>query len=226
MGRNPKKALKRKAKPKTFRKRNKGNPKVVYPTSPPRIMRACLKYVDNKLISLTGPAPTNYSVWRPNDTFDPDYSGVGHQSMFRDQFYSLYNWCRCIAYTHVIKIVSDSDIPTEVLFGPQESPTFTTHPAFSEAKWVKKCLVTRNKPYTMKLSFLVDRVLGNRKYTALTDDTFKQANNVSLSQAASCWTCVSVNNPNISGANTVNIYIEHSIKQYVQFSEPTQQTQS
>lgn len=56
---------------------------------PPR-KTVALRYVDS--IALDAAAATAaVQVFRVNNIFDPDYSGFGHQPMFRDNYATLYN---------------------------------------------------------------------------------------------------------------------------------------
>lgn len=205
------------------RKPNLGNPKVVYPVAPPNIQRACLKYTETFSPQITTLAPSYQYMWRPNDVYDPNFTGTGHQAMFRDQMFSLYNWVRCVAYRITYKILTDSDSPVEVCLCPVESSTLVSQEALMEYKNSRKGWTTRNKPLTLSYSTLVDRHLGNRKYTALTDDLFKQPQGSALDSKATAWVQFSALN---RGDGTTKIYLQVSIKQYVQFSEPTQQGQS
>lgn len=194
-----------------------------YQVAPPRIQRLCLKYVDNKAYTLTAASPYLAYMWCPNDMFDPDYTGVGHQAMMRDQYYQLYNWGRCIAYKITVKLISDNVTPVEICLCPVESPTTVQHELLMEYKGARKSYLSSNKPLTLSYKSLVDVHLGNRKYTALIDDSFKQ-NTAVLPQKAGAW--VQMSAKNTTGAASVSFWYTVEIKQYVQYSEPLQQNQS
>ncbi len=55
----------------------------------PGVFTTRLRYVDNYSSTLSGATPTRYS-FRLNSLFDPDYTGGGHQPMYRDQLIALY----------------------------------------------------------------------------------------------------------------------------------------
>lgn len=218
-----KKIIKKKIyRKKIYRKKNAGNPRVRYPVAPYFRQRACLKYTETLKVPLTTLAPSYSYMWRPNDVYDPNYSGIGHQSMYRDQFFLLYNWVRCCAYKITYRIISDSQSPIEVCLCPVESGTTSPIESLMEYKFAKKGWVTSQKPMTISFSSLVDKHLGNQKYTCFTDDTFKQ-NTSALDSKATAWVQFAALN---RGDGAVNLYTEVSIKQYVQFSEPIQQSQS
>jgi len=217
------KSLKPKNNPKRRyrRKYNKGNRKVIYPVAPPSKMRACLKYTDIWYFSLTQANPTGQTMWRPNCLYDPFYSGIGHQAMFRDQFYAMYGFARCCAFSVQVRIMSDSIIPTEVVLFKYDVSTLPAHTDAREYKGTKKGFVTSQKPLTLSMSYLVDRFLENKKYTAFTDDSFKQSAGSALPVNASCWVGLSAYNTALSAA-TIGITYQFNIKQYVQFCEPGQ----
>lgn len=56
------------------------------------------KYCDNITIAAAGVAGL-YQVWqfRANSTYDPDYTGTGHQPMFRDELAAQYNYYTVMA---------------------------------------------------------------------------------------------------------------------------------
>lgn len=215
---------------KTFRKKrvfprsrtNRGNKKMIYPVAPPNIQRACLKYNESYSNLIPTASYASY-VWRPNCIYDPNYSGTGHQSMYRDQYFQLYSWVRCVAFTIQYKIVSDSDTPCEVVLCPIETNTGASYDQLLEYKGCKKGVCTKSKPCYLSMSFLVDRLLGNRKYTCLIDDLFKQSSAATLDGKATAWVQFSAVN---RGAVGVNLFYNVSIKQYVQFSEPVNQSLS
>jgi len=55
----------------------------------PPVFTTKLRYVDNFNSTLSGAIPTRYS-FRLNSIFDPDFTGGGHQPMYRDQLIALY----------------------------------------------------------------------------------------------------------------------------------------
>ena len=50
----------------------------------------CLKYHDDLVINVSGTGGSNY-LYSCNSIYDPDYTGVGHQPLGRDQFADFYD---------------------------------------------------------------------------------------------------------------------------------------
>lgn len=50
----------------------------------------CLKYHDDLVINVSGTGGANY-LYSCNSIYDPDYTGVGHQPLGRDQFADFYD---------------------------------------------------------------------------------------------------------------------------------------
>lgn len=214
-----KKVIPKRSKRVYRKRRNRGNPKVRYVVAPPFKQRVALKYTDIWYFNLTTLAPIGQSMWRPNDLFDPFYSGVGHQSMFRDQLYAMYAFARCCAFSVYVRVMSDSLIPTEVCLFKYDVSTLPFHVDLREYKGTRKGFVTSQKPLNLSMSYLVDNFLENRKYTCFTDDSFKQSGGSALPVNASCWVGLSAYS---TGTGNVNITYQFNIKQFTQFTEPGQ----
>lgn len=211
-------------KRRRFRRRNKGNKKVVYPVCPPPNQRLCLKYSDCINYQLSSLQPTKIFIYRPNCLYDPDYTGVGHQSLFRDQMFGLYQFARTVGFKITVKLVSDSLTPCEVVLYRMPDVGSTLHDTAREIKGARKGLLTSQKALYLNTFWLVDKFLENKKYTCLTDELYKQTPTAALPGDQSCWMGLSMKYLATSG--TVNIYYEINIKQYSKFEEPIMPTQS
>lgn len=205
------------------RRPNRGNPRVVYPIAPPPRQRICLKYADLVAQTLTSSVQYNQFIFRPNDMFDPDWTNVGHQSLFRDQMYAMYSYARCVAFTFSVIVSTDAFTPVEVLLYRNDTSTASSHSVAREYSGTRRALVVAGKPVKLSMSALVDRFLQNRKYTCLTDDKFKQPENASLGSPESCWVGLSYYYP---GGSSVNVFAQWNIKQYCQFAETKQVSSS
>lgn len=57
--------------------------------------------------------PTGY-VFRTNSMYDPDYTGVGHQPMFRDEMAAQYNFYTVLSSKIQITMINESTVPVSV----------------------------------------------------------------------------------------------------------------
>lgn len=219
------KAQKKSPSKRTYKKRARGRPTRRYAVSIPNLMRVRLKYNDvYNLATLVGGAETN-TVWRPNDLFDPFFSGIGHQSLFRDQWYGLYHWARCIAFTMKITIINtENNFPLHVCMLPMQDSSVITFATASEMKGCKKAVITNSRPVKLYLRYYVDRFLGNKKGTCITDDQFKQGTSSPLDQKASCW--VHIYFKNFNTVKDLAPMVQYEVIQMCGFSEPIVQSLS
>lgn len=198
--------------------------KIGYTTNISRIQRVCCKYTEplNVALQFSNGYMWNY-VFRPNDTYDPNLTGAGHQPMFRDQWFNLYEYTRCIKFMFKLVVYTDSDSPIDVIVVPTSTNSTISFEQATETKGARIRTIQKYKPLTFKISSYVDRFLGNKKGTALSDDTFKQGASAALSDKASCWVQIAA----ISRASvTSNMWCRVYLCQYLSFIEPIYQNQS
>lgn len=198
--------------------------RVPFRTNIPDTMRVALKYTEPINYSLAvGNAYTFFYTFRLNDCYDPNFSGGGHQPMFRDQWYSLYEYARCLGFKFQLTVYTDSDVPIDVHLVPTSSSTTI---AFEQALETKQCqtrTIQKYKPCVLRFNGFVDRFLGNRKGTYLTDDTFKQPVSAALPDKATCFMQFGA----ISRASaTSTIYMRVQHVQFLSFTEPLYQNLS
>lgn len=203
---------------RTYRKKGRG-----YAVSPPRIMRVKLKYQDVYSTGTITSGSETYLTWRPNDTYDPLYTGAGHQSMFRDQWFGMYHWARCIGFKMKITLINTSANPVNVVMVGLQDSTAATYAPACEMKGAKKAMVTAEKPAVLYYKGYVDRFLCNKKGTALSDDAFKQGPSAALDVASTCW--VHVIFKNFTSVST-ELLVQYEILQMCAFSEQIIQAQS
>lgn len=67
-----------------------------------------LKYCDQYLITALAGSMASHE-WRANSIFDPDFSGGGHQPMFRDVYAGIYNKYRVLSSKITVKAVPFPD---------------------------------------------------------------------------------------------------------------------
>lgn len=203
----------------------KRRPRMGYVTGIPSVMKVALKYSDSFDIGLRS---TNawqvQKVFRPNDLFDPNYTDTGHQSMLRDQWYQLYEYAACIGFGMQFQFYTNCSSPVEVCICKMESETVPASlPAAIETKGNITRYLKKDLPITISLRGYTDRVLGNRKGTFMTDDSFKQPVNNTLPFKSSCWYCFWL----LSRASVdADVWCRVKLVQYTRFVEPIDQIQS
>jgi hypothetical protein len=74
---------------------------------------AKLRYHDAEPLTIAGGSLQKY-VYRWNSTFDPDFTGVGHQPMFRDTFAAIYDQYAVVRATAKITWVNTATVPAYV----------------------------------------------------------------------------------------------------------------
>ena len=143
--------------------------------------------------------------------------------MMRDQWFSLYEYVRCIGYFFKISAYTDSLSPVEFFLLPTNTSTTIGFEQATETKGARLRTLTQAKPSHFTIRNYTDRALGNKKHTVITDDTFKQSAGAALSDKASAWLQFGV----ISRASSnANVWFRISLVQYCSFVEPIYQNQS
>jgi hypothetical protein len=211
-------------KKKTMRKRPKYN--TSFTAALPTFYKSVLLYNEVSTITYSSSNSSSSVFWKPNDLYDPNVTGTGHQSKFSDQLYNLYQYGRCLGYEISVRVVSDSPIPMEIAFGPLTQSSINSHESFCEDKKVQKRLITNQGQVYLKYRSYVDNHLANPKGTALKDDIFKQTRGSPLSDLAACWFCISCRRIYIPETTTGSLYFEISLKQFTTFSQVKELGQS
>ncbi len=85
-----------------------------------------MRYSDFHGVTSTSGAIGSY-VYRWNSTFDPNFTGTGHQPLYRDVYASVYDHYSVIAARAIIRITYvDADSPIFVSVNTDDDSTFTT----------------------------------------------------------------------------------------------------
>jgi len=213
----PRKTGKKTYKKRVPRRRRVTRPKAHYVTSIPNQMKVKLKYQDVYSTGTLLSGTESYIRWKANDIYKPLHDGSGHQSMFRDQWYTLYHWARCIGFKMRITMINTSLNPVHVCMVNLQDSTAITYAQAVEMKFNKKAVVTSSKPITKTVTVFVDRFLGNKKGTALSDDQFKQGPSTALDVKSCCWTHILFHN--YTSVST-ELLINYEVLQICVFSEP------
>lgn len=90
----------------------------------PNSKTVALRYVDNVILNPTSSASA-VNVYRINSVFDPDYTGVGHQPMFHDNYASVYQKYR-VNYATITFVALDNHV-INTSTSDQTSGTTTQH---------------------------------------------------------------------------------------------------
>jgi hypothetical protein len=130
----------------------------------PDSVRTSLKYVDTFRF---GPAGTSgVYVYRGNSLYDPDYTSVGHQPRYFDNYAAVYSKYKVLGSTFNVKMMNIAGDPsllaliplTDVLINPTSPYQLMELP---RAKWTK-CLpiIGRNAPPDLTSSYTTSQILG------------------------------------------------------------------
>lgn len=84
-----------------------------------------VRYHSSGPLTVGGGAIAKY-VFRWNSTFDPDYTGVGHQPLFRDTFAAIYDQYAVVRATAKITFINSSNLPFYVGHVTDDDPTTST----------------------------------------------------------------------------------------------------
>jgi len=94
----------------------------------PGSLTSILKYSDTLNVSSGSGVNANGNVWRLNSVFDPDWSGIGHQPLYFDQFAAVYDNYVVLAskITATFSPASDGAAPFVVGITSGNSSSFST----------------------------------------------------------------------------------------------------
>lgn len=86
-----------------------------------------VKYVDTFGMSYAGSGAPGVKEYRVNSPYDPDYTGIGHQPLFWDQYAALYKRYRCYGCKYLFKIFNyDNANQSEVILTLKEQTAVHT----------------------------------------------------------------------------------------------------
>jgi hypothetical protein len=66
-------------------------------------------------------------LWRWNSTFDPDYTGTGHQPLYRDTYATIYDQYAVVAATATFEILNNSVSPLVVIMNTDDDGTLSSN---------------------------------------------------------------------------------------------------
>lgn len=209
----------KKAGKKTYKNYNK-----VIPTAPSNHNLVKLRYTENIVLTSLLGAVASY-VYRINDLHDPNYTGTGHQSYFRDQMFSMYQFARVLWASIKVSLITDTaQVPMYVVLGPNQSGTADSDmQTGSERKGSKECYLNGQLVKTIKCSSSCDYYFGQKKGSTLIDSAYLQLSTSSLGSGDTMWYQILAKSLN---STTQNVYVKVDIEQIARFETPLQQISS
>jgi len=213
-------------KTKARRSRKQAVPRIL--NEPPDNQTCRLRYVQNILLTPTALAPLQANVFRTNDLYDPDFSGTGHQSYFRDQMFTLYQYARVLSISIKCTCVTDSaSVPLMLVLSPLQNISGTADTVIttaSERKGAKSAYITGSSGVkVLSASIGCDKFFGQPSRATLTDTAYLQAVGSALAGSYSMWYEIVAYG---LSASSQNVYVKVEIEQVARFEQPLQQVGS
>lgn len=201
--------------------------KSIIPTAPAMNQTVKLRYSENIILQTSALVPLVSYVFRINDLYDPNLSGIGHQAYFRDQMYTLYQYARVLWANIKLTLITDTaQVPLLIVLAPLQSvngnPDTNVQTA-SERKGSKECYINGQQVKTLSCSSSCDYYFGQTKGATLTDTGFLQNAFASVSNQNAMWYEI------LSYGlftTTQNVFVKVDLEQIVRFEQPFQQAGS
>lgn len=181
-----------------------------------------LRYHDTVILSSVAGAPVGY-LFRLNSTFDPDYTGVGHQPLYRDTFASLYNHYVVTRAWGTIKCLNPSASPWIVGYNFDDDTSISgTINTLAEQNHSKKSILT---PLTGSRSMVDFRFEWSYKDFLGIDPITSQAAKTSVGSNPDDVAILTIFGQDLV-VGTTSLEIEVELYQEVFWTELTTPTQS
>lgn len=166
---------------KTGKRKSKRNASRRIPKMPvgiPNYMFARMRYTSVRQASVAATSDdTRY--WRLNSVYDPDYSGVGHQVYYHDQYSAIYQTYIVYAVKVTMKVTCASS--TANMYYPAmcmcpysgAAPSWSSFETMKEAtKAQSRVLIPGQTVALFKAFYKINSIFGVPKLTVKTDDGF------------------------------------------------------
>lgn len=176
----------------------------------PDKLRVTLSYVQNNIFSTTTSA--SRQLFRGNSIYDPDYTGSGHQQLFRDQYALLYN--RYIVLSSSIKVevvcpYTNQCMQCCVYPQPDDVTTASTVDIDAEKPRARSVICNGGGPSrVMKHTMSTGKLYGQTITTSNWDDTFQSQ--FTTNPSNSWFWVVSCQNPDLTTASACTAIISMS----------------
>jgi len=181
-----------------------------------------LRYFEEFNLTSTTGGISSY-LWRANSIYDPNYSGTGHQPLYRDEFALIYDHYTVIASKIIVRWMNASTSPFIVSLGLDDDTTPTTN-AYTKAE-MNHSTIDSLTPLTGSKSHSVQKCYWGSKSVLAIDPYFDGEGKTPMGQdplEESFFVCTA-NTPDAS-TNTIRGSVE--IIYSVKFSELRTPTQS
>jgi len=166
---------------KRYKKRSRRLRRYALTSNPHPLSRVVkLRYAQQITITHGALGIPGVYTFRANSLFDPDYTGVGHQPLFRDQFSALYNHyvvlgakitarfapntdTNAVGAIVGIKLDDNHDIPITIFNIIENGSSTTRYKMLSMSNQVGKGFATVTKFFSAKKFFGVKDVKDNKQ---------------------------------------------------------------
>lgn len=150
------------------------------------------KYVDTVTMSVAGaPGVAQLYQFRANSMYDPDYTGVGHQPMFRDEMAAQYKHYTVLRSNIIVTFPStDSQerfiliwVDDDVNIPSDQNAVMEQH----KSKYAGVRQDRRNTPFTLKASFNAAKWNKTTEKAYIADDMAKTASSGNPDNSLTKW---------------------------------------
>lgn len=151
-------------------------------------LKTRLNYCEQINLTSTSGSVGTY-LFRPNDLYDPNITATGHQWMFRDQLYALYQYARVTYFSIEVKgIISGNTTGGIVYLGPAVSGSADTDLILAAERSNGKYQICSgsNGRVSLKYKNSVDAFFGQKKGHVMLSDNFEQTAGSALNAAYQC----------------------------------------
>lgn len=164
-------------------------------------------------------------IFRLNSLYDPNYSGVGHQPLLRDQISALYRYLRVYAVKYSILITTDVTDGGPGIIGTVRPSFQTAVGDFDEEReriYGKKWYCSPYQKGSVSGYISMHKVLGVEKKDYMTDDLYQAA----VGGTPSREVYLHIQGQPADAASNAKCNVDVMLTYYTQFELPTVQSSS
>ncbi len=182
----------------------------------PPTLQTRLRYCDTVPITCTSGALGKY-VFQVNSLFDPDFTGTGHQPLYRDTFSAIYDSYAVVSARVRARMVNTANIPAHcgVVF-EDDTTASTSYNVLMEQNtgqhWLLPSQSGSLSSHSFSINWSCEKMLGIDPYH---DQSYKSAfgSNPTVLGALCCWI------QPVDLATTATYYLNIEIDQLVYLSD-------